>query len=220
MYTYFKTRKLDRDFTIQFGNNHMWTLKIDCLFEEDYFIVDFSEIVRDLFLIFGDLIVIELVGDYTFSIQLSRHDGLQSPIPKVAFPHTTIQLHEGSVNVTNHSYKPDITTLADEGQHVYNAVDDGSDQELLDNHNLVADNSFERFPKDFNDNVHLADMVEMNVVTKKGFSMTMALRSERSCDNHNIRYAFRGWEKFMGQAGYGTFLLFQSLCILIYSFVF
>ncbi|MFS7967494.1 hypothetical protein Hanom_Chr09g00786381 [Helianthus anomalus] len=121
----------------------MWTLKIDCLFEEDYFIVDFSEIVRDLFLIFGDLIVIELVGDYTFSIQLSRPDALQSPIPKVAFPQTTIQLHEGSVNVTNHSYKPEITALADEGQHVYNAVDDDSDQELLDNHNLVADNSFE-----------------------------------------------------------------------------
>ncbi|MFS8006345.1 hypothetical protein Hanom_Chr14g01248121 [Helianthus anomalus] len=38
----------------------------------------------------------------------------------------------------------------------------------------------------------------MTVVTKYGFSNTLSLHSETMDDN--VRYAFRGWQRFMRQA--------------------
>ncbi|MFS7914727.1 hypothetical protein Hanom_Chr02g00156921 [Helianthus anomalus] len=51
MERYFDTDTLDYDFSIRirFGDNHIWIVRINSLWESNYYIVDFLEIVFDLF---------------------------------------------------------------------------------------------------------------------------------------------------------------------------
>ncbi|KAJ0566915.1 putative transcription factor B3-Domain family [Helianthus annuus] len=56
-----------------------------------------------------------------------------------------------------------------------------------------------RFPKAFVANVYLSVLDEMVVETKDGFSMTLEMRQETA--RGRPRYALRGWQNFMLQAG-------------------
>ncbi|KAF5766237.1 putative DNA-binding pseudobarrel domain superfamily [Helianthus annuus] len=55
------------------------------------------------------------------------------------------------------------------------------------------------FPKAFATNVDLYVLDEMTVQTEDGFSMTLEMREETA--DGRIRYALRGWQNFMLQAG-------------------
>ncbi|KAJ0586575.1 putative transcription factor B3-Domain family [Helianthus annuus] len=56
-----------------------------------------------------------------------------------------------------------------------------------------------RFPKAFVANVDLSVLDEMVVETEDGFSMTLEMRQETT--RGRPRYALRGWQNFMLQAG-------------------
>ncbi|KAJ0751127.1 putative transcription factor B3-Domain family [Helianthus annuus] len=56
-----------------------------------------------------------------------------------------------------------------------------------------------RFPKAFVANVDLSVLDEMIVETENGFSMTLEMRQETT--HGRPRYALRGWQNFMVQAG-------------------
>ncbi|KAM0058519.1 putative transcription factor B3-Domain family [Helianthus debilis subsp. tardiflorus] len=55
------------------------------------------------------------------------------------------------------------------------------------------------FPKPFAMNVDLSVLDEMIVETEDGFSMTLEIREETA--HGRIRYALKGWQNFMRQAG-------------------
>ncbi|MFS7986908.1 putative transcription factor B3-Domain family [Helianthus anomalus] len=57
----------------------------------------------------------------------------------------------------------------------------------------------QRFSKASATNVDLSVLDEMTVRTEDGFSMTLEMRKETS--HGRIRYALRGWQNFMLQAG-------------------
>ncbi|KAJ0832920.1 putative transcription factor B3-Domain family [Helianthus annuus] len=85
MNRYFKADTLELEFTIRFGKIHMWSFKVNRLWESHYYIVDFSQITKDLYLIYGDVIVFELVVGHVFNILFFRPNGIESAFPEVAF---------------------------------------------------------------------------------------------------------------------------------------
>ncbi|KAJ0567164.1 putative transcription factor B3-Domain family [Helianthus annuus] len=178
MENYFKNDPLDCRFTIRFQNKLVWTVYIVRRFGTNYSIVDWIHISNDLRLETGDFVIFELLGYNDFSISVFHKDGLHR------IHQQPLRVQE-VIQVQQHGILDGI---------VESPVRVGDFYELK----WVLTNRF-IFPKDFAANVNLADMEYMTAVSGNGFSNTLALRFATS--NKKLRYAFRGWTKFMRQAG-------------------
>ncbi|XP_035838928.1 uncharacterized protein LOC110907105 [Helianthus annuus] len=212
MQHHFNGDNLFDDFLILFGEDNKWNVSISRLWDINHYIVDFSQIAKDLCLVTGDFLVFELIDDRVFRMLLFRPNGLQSLTPDRPLP--VVQM----VKIEDHGN--DVVSFEQEAILEDNVVNGPSDvlveeaeppleQDILDVPSVVDQaNDYEltwcltfrfRFPKPFAMNVDLSVLDEMTVETEDGFSMTLEMQEETA--RGSIRYALRGWQNFMRQDG-------------------
>ncbi|MFS7899398.1 putative transcription factor B3-Domain family [Helianthus anomalus] len=205
MNNYFNNDPLDCCFTIRFRNKLVWSVYIVRRFGTNYSIVDWIHISNDLHLETGDFDGLHCIHQQPLRVQKVGEVQVDGILEDET--HRLSDMVPSDVDDPDYEIDvefEDSEVESDANQHVSaKDVQDGIVESPIDVGDFyelkwVLTNRF-KFPKDFAVNVNLADIEYMIVVTRSGFSKTLALRSETG--NKKLRYAFRGWTTFMRQAG-------------------